>query len=230
MDAERFAYLARTLLTASSRRRFLAGATSGLLTLVPFGVGSDLAARKQRKNKKKKNKEKDKQRNEEPQPSQPPKLVYVCPGPGIGDDPNDGTLRIAQTFRPGSSGSLRRITFPIDKAPDSLGDYIVQLLAVDPGTGVPSHLAQGVLAEVIIPNSAVQAGTTVTLTAEFNGPLLQQGALYAAALSRPGPDGSLNYYWSGDGSACSGAYFASLNGGPFSEAPALDTVVSVFIA
>jgi hypothetical protein len=55
MDAEHFDALARKLLVTRCRRGLLAGLASGLLAIVPFGLGSeDAAARKKRKRKRRK--------------------------------------------------------------------------------------------------------------------------------------------------------------------------------
>jgi hypothetical protein len=56
VDADRFEDLIRSFPLATSRRGVLAGLTSGLLAVAPFGLGSEDAATKKRKHKKKKKK------------------------------------------------------------------------------------------------------------------------------------------------------------------------------
>ncbi len=163
-----------------------------------------------------------------PPPVAPPRLAYICAGPvdAPGDDP--GTIRVAQTFTPGSIGLLRRIVFPTRKPPGSLGDFVVQLLAVDEND-VPVHLPAGVLAEVIVPNDAVASGENVTLTAEFSGPPLVAGTRYAAVLSRPGPDTLYSFYL--EGNHCFGRSLAADPGKPFETSHTeYELLVSVFVS
>jgi hypothetical protein len=221
MDGTRFEAWLRGLTTACSRRSALIGLLGGAFGVVRF-------AETEAKRGKKKRKKKRGGTVPPPPPPDPPELVYECPGPRGGEHLRPASTRVAQTFVPGSSGPLRRIVFPVVKVPDSLGDYVVQLLAVD-GSGVPSHLPQGVLAQAIVPNGAVAGGQSVTVTADFDGPPLVAGTQYAAAISRPGPNNYAAHYRTDSG--CSGSVFQADQGKAFIAAIGeLDILVSVFIS
>jgi hypothetical protein len=84
MDCARFDTLTRSLTGGSSRRRLLAGLTSGLLALVPLGSGSfDATAKKKGKRKKKKKKK--------PPASLAVTCAPTCAGKVCGDDGCGGT-------------------------------------------------------------------------------------------------------------------------------------------
>ena len=198
MDSKQFDVFTRSWSATASRRAMLALFAGSALGLHDF-LESEAKRKKKRKKKKKK-------KTASPPPASPPavsppppplspppppspQLAYTCAPIANAEVLNLPALtRVAQTFTPVRNGLLRQIVFPIDKAVGSVDGYHVQLLTVD-SSGVPVQQVEGVLAEVVIPNNAVATGQSVTVTADFNGPSLVAGILYAAALSRFGPDG-----------------------------------------
>jgi hypothetical protein len=109
-----------------------------------------------------------------------------------------------------------------------LCDFIVQLFAVN-GSGVPSHLSKGVLAQIVVPGSAVVTGQSVTATADFTGTSLVQGTGYAVTLSRPGPDSYQDHFRQDSG--CFGRPFIVTHGALFATLdPKYEMLVSVFIS
>lgn len=210
METNRFAELSR-IVNPGSRRGFAAALTGGSLALFgPLRGLTETEAKKKRKKKKKK--------------KPPLALAYECPGPPEDFGTYNNISRVAQVFVAARSGTLRRIEFLVDKATGSSGDYVVQLLRVD--TGTPSQAATHVLAGITIPDADVPDGES-TLAAHFNGPELEAGAEYAAAIGRLVSAVRLGFF-SGTGNICAGQTFAA-QGGAFTEAAGQDVVVSVFV-
>src|SRR5215211_8902110 len=75
-----------------------------------------------------------------------------------------GNPRFAETFIAETSGKLSRVDIIIAKAAGSTGDFVVELHAVDPTTGIPTNK---VLAHKTVANSSVTEGDTVLLEARF---------------------------------------------------------------
>lgn len=209
MNADRFAALTR-LVRYPSRRGVLALAGSAASGLA-LRVGSPrTAAKKKRKKKKQKG-------------APPLDLAFACPGPAESFLAFQQRDRVAQVFVAGRSGRLRRIQIPVEKTSGD-NDYVVQLLRV--ADSVPLHTGINVLAAVPIPNSAVPAGESV-LTADFSGPVLEEGEEYAAAVGRVG---NLIVGMRVDsGNDCAGVPFSAVASDPFVASDDLDLVVSVFV-
>jgi hypothetical protein len=208
MDTERFTSLTRVLGSRSRRGFFaLATSTAGALAALPDPGG--LAAKKKGKKKKKK---------------LSLKLAYECAGPPL----NVGTFltvtRVAQVFSAERGGTLRRIQFLVDNHEDDTGDYVVQLLRVDDGT--PLSAPTQILAGLAIPEGDVPLGESM-LTANFNGPRLEDGVEYAAAIGRVTTHVRLGTF-GGTGNVCAGETFTA-QGGAFAVSPGMDVVVSVFV-
>jgi hypothetical protein len=106
-----------------------------------------------------------------------------CSSARLGDVPGD--YRVAQTFAPQNIGNVGGAFFEVYKrASDGVGDWVVQLLAVD-GSGTPTNT---VLRSTTIPDSTVDEGFTggFDFEARFNPPLdVTAGEVYAVALTRP---------------------------------------------
>jgi hypothetical protein len=208
MDSNRFARVTGAI-ESGSRRGFVAALAGG--SLAALGQ-ADTGARK--KGRKKKNKKKG--------PSLA--LAYECPGPPEDVGTYLSVSRVAQVFAAARSGTLRRIEFRIENGDTDSGDYVVQLLRVDGGTPLPG--ATQLLASIAIPESDVPVGES-TLTANFNGPELEAGMEYAAAIGRLVSPVRLGFF-SGTGNVCAGQTFGH-QGATFTEATGQDLVVSVFV-
>lgn len=91
---------------------------------------------------------------------------------------------------------------------------------------VPLHTGVNVLAAAAIPNASVPAGESL-LTANFSGPVLEEGVEYAAAVGRVG---NLVVGLRVDsGNDCAGILFSAVGPDPFTADNELDLVVSVFV-
>ena len=186
--------------------RALGGAAVALLAML--GGGGGASARKRRQ----------------------PRSAFTCPAPAASEGEflfgND--VRAAQIFTAGRSGTLRSIRVGINKPANTTGDYVVQLLQVV--NDVPSNLPPHVLAAVTVSDATVPEGEA-TLTANFGGTRLVQGTEYAAAVSRLGnAAGDQLIVETRKGTICAGQFFFAADGNAFNAQPALDMVVSVFVA
>lgn len=209
MNASRLPALMR-LIHHHSRRRVLALAGSAASGFA-LRVGSPpTAAKKKRKKKKKKG-------------APPLNLAFACPGPAESFLAFQLRDRVAQVFVAGRGGRLRRIQIPVEKTSGD-NDYVVQLLRV--ADSVPLHTGITVLAAAVIPNAVVPAGESL-LTADFSGPVLEEGEEYAAAVGRVG---NLVVGMRVDsGNDCAGVPFSAVGTDPFVASDGLDLVVSVLV-
>jgi hypothetical protein len=183
MDADRLDTLARALATSGRRTllRLLSGAALGLAIWQGVDKADPVAAKNCKKIKNKQKRKKCKKKAKEKSPV--PVLIYQCRVSDPGIAMNFSNTRFAQVFTAAQSGSLMQIQFDVIKDAGSMGDYVVQLLAVG-ADGKPNNT---VLAHAIVPNASVPDGPT-TLTASFAGPPLVAGLAYASAINRSGAD------------------------------------------
>ena len=241
MDYDRFDGMARALDAAASRRALGRALTGVGLSLVAVGLPGIAEAKRKRKTRKKTTRNKRKRQGPNltpdlgrepasatppPPPSPEPVLTYQCPGPKNNTVFGGSTARFAQTFTADRGGSLQQIQFSVNKF-ETTGDYVVQLLRVIGGT--PSHELVDVLAEVTVPDAAVQLNSDASLTATFAGPVLAAGTEYAAAFIRPGSNNTAPTTRRGDGSACAGKFFGANSAGAFTPVADLDILVSVLV-
>jgi hypothetical protein len=152
-----------------------------------------------------------------------PVLDAGCPGPATSVINQPGATRAAQTFTAQTTGSLVRGEAEIDKFSMSVGDYAMQIAAVD-GSGTPTNT---VLAHTAIPNGTVPVGTS-TIVGMFEAPaIVEAGQQYALVLTRA-PAG---FGWRlHEDNPCAGSSFSSVDQtSTWAEAMDFDRVFSVFV-
>jgi len=94
-----------------------------------------------------------------------------------------GNERFAQTFSASLSGALTRAEIDVLQA-GTAGNYVVQVMGVDPGTGRPNN---AVLASTTVPDS--MPDQEYLLSATFSAPAsIVAGQSYALVITRPGSD------------------------------------------
>jgi hypothetical protein len=94
-----------------------------------------------------------------------------------------GDERFAQTFSPSLSGPLTRVEIDVVQA-GTPGAYVVQLMGVDSGTGLPNNT---VLASTTVPDS--MPDQEYLLSATFSpAASVVAGQSYALIITRPGSD------------------------------------------
>src|SRR5215208_2963864 len=139
--------------------------------------------------------------------------------------PNGG--RFAETLVATTSGKLSRIQLEVIKHPNTSGDFLVRLLAVN-SNGTPTNK---VLAKATIRDGDVQAGSVITVSAHFKKRKtvsLKAGKRYAVAVSRPGPDG-IEIPTATNGCIDKRLFYSDTQKAPFSELPGPDMLVALFV-
>ena len=139
--------------------------------------------------------------------------------------PNDG--RFAETLVATTSGKLSRIQLEVIKHPNTSGDFLVRLLAVN-ANGTPTNK---VLAKATIRDGDVPAGSVITVNAHFKKRktvALKAGKRYAVAVSRPGPDG-IEIPTATNGCIDHRLFGSDTQTAPFTELPGVDMLVAIFV-
>jgi hypothetical protein len=142
-----------------------------------------------------------------------------------GSLPNDG--RFAETLIATSSGKLSRIQLEVVKHPNTSGDFLVRLLAVN-SNGTPTNK---VLAKATIRDTDVQAGSVITVSAHFKKRKtvsLKAGKRYAVAVSRPGSEG-IEIPTANNGCIDKQLFYSNTQKAPFTELKGPDMLVALFV-
>jgi hypothetical protein len=163
----------------------------------------------------------------------PPVLAAGCQGPREASASGPGTYRFAQSFVPQLSGALTSAEVDVTKAPESSGDWIVQIFVLRPiPIGNPSH---DVVAQATIPDSTVPNGQSTIATKFADPATVLAGGLprreYQLVITRPGSsDLTVGYRRGND---CGGELFqSSSQTGPFGPymGASNDLVFKVFVS
>ena len=135
-----------------------------------------------------------------------------CPGPS--DEPPFtplGDRREAQTFASQRTGFLDRVTFFVNNFSVNDPDFLVQIVSTDQNF-MPTN---NVLAQTVVPHTAVAMGVT-QFDISFNPPaVVSTGGVYAVVISRPGAN-FLVPTWqlaTRNPDACQGQSYFSYNAG-----------------
>jgi len=116
-------------------------------------------------------------------PAAAQEMTAASCSPSIGIINTGGNERLGEVFSPSLSGAFTKAEIEVHQA-GTAGDYVVQLMGVDPGTDAPNNT---VLASTTVPDS--MPDQTYLLSATFSPPAsVAAGQGYALVITRPGSD------------------------------------------
>lgn len=141
-----------------------------------------------------------------------------------------GAERVAQTFVAAAGGKVSALRLRVQNAPGESGTFVVQLLAVDPDTAVPTDK---VLAAKRIKPGKLDGADNALLEARFKRKAAAKvvvGQRYAVAVFRDGPS-LVNVRGQPSAAACpnSAAFVSEKPKGAFSPVAAFDMAHEVLV-